>query len=113
MARMKKFTVTEDHLKLLRRMIVSWDDGEYGAPAICCKRPYGNSSVEEDMHEILTGESIGTVVSKRDELTDAEADLYAKMHKEMKTVLQIVLSQGCFLAADYICEEYRTNWIRI
>ena len=34
-------------------MIVQWRDCEYGAPEINPKRPYGNSSVELDICEIL------------------------------------------------------------
>lgn len=46
-------TITEDQVKLLNRMQVMWIDGEYGAPAINPKRPYGNSAVESDICEIL------------------------------------------------------------
>jgi hypothetical protein len=47
------FVVTEDHLKLARRMVVGWCGDEYGAPEIDPKRPYGNSNVVRDMREIL------------------------------------------------------------
>ena len=52
---MKKtiFEVTENHLKLLRMMYVEWNDGEFGAPTISCKRPFGNSDVIQDVAEIL------------------------------------------------------------
>ena len=50
----REFTITEDHLKLLRRVYVAWDFGEGdGAPAINSKKPYGNSYVERDIAEIL------------------------------------------------------------
>lgn len=50
-----EFTVTEDHLKLLRHIRgVRWDPGEgFGAPFINSKRPYGNSDVPRDVAEIL------------------------------------------------------------
>lgn len=47
------FTVKEEHLKLMQRMNVDWHDCEFGAPAIDCKRPYGNGAVFQDMIEIL------------------------------------------------------------
>lgn len=47
------FTVTDDHLKLLRRASVGWSDCEFGAPEIDPKRPYGNSNVLGDIAEIL------------------------------------------------------------
>lgn len=43
-AALTEFTVTEDHLKLLRHIHLYWDYGEgYGAPAINPKRPYVDS----------------------------------------------------------------------
>src|SRR6266568_5645220 len=46
LASVSEFTVTEDHLKLLRHAYLYWEYGEgYGAPAIDPKRPYGNSDV--------------------------------------------------------------------
>lgn len=50
---MKTFEVKEEHIKLLRSAYTSWDDCEFGAPAIDCKRSYGNSDVLGDMAEIL------------------------------------------------------------
>lgn len=47
------FTLTEDHIKLLSRAYIGWEDSEFGAPSIDCKRPYGNSYVEGDVAEIL------------------------------------------------------------
>jgi hypothetical protein len=50
-----EFTVTEDHLKLLRHAWVdAWNEGEgYGAPSINPKKPYGSSNVEVDIARIL------------------------------------------------------------
>lgn len=107
----KEFTITEDHLKLLRRAYIGWEDCEYGAPAIDCKRPYGNSSVELDICEILGWEP------KKDEYGDTSDDnqkLYEKcyeIHKETQTVLQIALATGQFKAGKYTREdEYSEGW---
>lgn len=108
--KIQTFTVTELHLKLLRRFQVSWNDCETGAPEIDPKRPYGNSAVPEDIHEILTGETIGYTDSKREELTDAEIERYEKLHRETETALQIALATGQFKAGKYECEAYRTKW---
>jgi len=43
------FTVTDEHLKLLRRFHVGWHDCKTGAPEIDPKHPYGNSAVPEDI----------------------------------------------------------------
>jgi hypothetical protein len=60
MSGVTEFTVTEDHLKLLRRAYIGWDDCEFGAPGIDPKRPYGNSDVIGDIAEIL-GEELGVL----------------------------------------------------
>lgn len=104
------FTLTEQHLKLLRRCCVGWQDCETGAPEINPKRPYGNSAVMEDIHEILTGETIGCRDSKRDELTREENEQYQKLHREMETALQIALSTGQFKAGKYECPAYTNAW---
>ena len=39
----KTFEVKPEHIKLIKKMCISWQDCEFGAPAIDCKRPYGNS----------------------------------------------------------------------
>jgi len=83
----RTFVLTDEHLKLLRAMCVSWQDCEYGAPEIDPKRPYGNSSVECDIHEILTNE--------RDyELTEAQRERYGQLHRETQTALEILLQCG-------------------
>ena len=107
---MKKFKLTKNHLKLLKRFEVSWQDCEFGAPEIDPKRPYGNSDVLNDIHEILTGETICCVNSKRDELTEDEKEKYSKLHKEMETALQIILSTLSFKLGNYECEEYSNDW---
>ena len=55
----KKFTLTENHIKLLCRAYVGWNGAEFGAPSIDPKRPYGNSDVLHDMGDILSVEYAG------------------------------------------------------
>jgi hypothetical protein len=90
------FAVTEDHLKLARRMYVGWLDVEYGAPEINPKRPYGNSDVPSDIADILGRE-----------LSDDDA--YA-IHREMETVLQITLVTGQFKTGRYEVDAYSVAW---
>ena len=110
----KRFTLTKDHIKLLRRMCVGWqeygDGDNEGAPEIDPKRPYGNSDIWNDIHEILTGDPIGTTDSEREELEEEEIEKYSKIHREMETALQIVLSTGKFKPGIYECEEYSDDW---
>lgn len=86
------FTLTSDHIKLLRRFIVGWQDCEFGAPEIDPKRPYGNSDVIEDIREILVKE-----------LTDKEA---RNIHNETQIALQIILFTGKMKPGTYECENY-------
>ena len=105
-----RFELTDTHIKLLRRFYVCWWDCETGAPAIDPKRPYGNSDVPADIHEILTGESIGCTDSVRDELTEDEIESYLKLHSETQTALQIVLRTGGFRTGIYQACKYERDW---
>lgn len=108
------FEVTEDHLKLLRNMWVNWQDCEYGAPEIDPKRPYGNSSVEYDIAEIL-----GIPIPGEDENyeprpfpPEALARIQ-RLHRETGTALQIALRVGKFEAGLYESQEYIQNWQKV
>ena len=111
--RQTKFTMTAEHLSLLRKMNVGWQDCEFGAPEIDPKRPYGSSSVELDIHEILTGESVGYTDSTREELTEDECKRYQQLHKQTDTALQIVLAVGAFEVGTYECDAYHINWRKV
>ena len=118
----QRFTVTEEHLKLLRRAEVRWDDSEYGAPAIDSKRPYGNSDVVLDILEIL-GLDKGTVtiggvtteidISDMDEPPEHLVAHCNKLHQETLAVLQIALSTGSFAAGTYEAKPYSNEWKRV
>ncbi|HEY3903296.1 MAG TPA: hypothetical protein VGM14_05310 [Streptosporangiaceae bacterium] len=96
------FTVTEDHLKLLRRAHVTWNQtpGSISAPTIDTKRPYGNSNEWADLAEIL-----GAPDSERpDEDGNFPPDAisrFAKLHVETAIALQIALATGEFRAGHY------------
>ena len=106
---MLKFTVTEDHLKLIRNFYVGWNDCETGAPEIDPKRPYGNSYVPGDVGDILGWER-----NEDGELTeDQEAEAY-QVHSETETVLQIVLSVGAFEPGLYErVHAYSNEWVYV
>jgi len=106
---MKIFILTEEHIKLVKKFCIDWNDWEdFGAPMVNPKRPYGNSSVLEDIHIILTGENL---YNDEKELTDEQCEKYEKLHKETKTALQIILKTGKFKTGTYICKnDYDDNW---
>lgn len=89
--RSQKVTVTEEHIALLRRMYVNWDDDAYdGAPAIDIKRPYGNSDVLGDVAEILgwplTKDRWGEEV-----MTEEQGERARVLHESMADVLQVLV----------------------
>lgn len=90
------FTVTAQHIQLLQRAYVSWVDIEFGAPAIDCKRPYGNSQVHDDIAEIL-----GLPIPEED---------MERLHAETAVVLQIFLRTGRMEPGTYRCSPYNTDW---
>lgn len=95
------FEVTEDHLKLLKHSHVMWRDMEYGAPMIDPKRPYGNTSVESDIAEILGWDK-------------EDGERAEKIHRELEKVLQIVFVTQKFEPGLYnLKNPYTTDWKKI
>jgi hypothetical protein len=111
--RSKRFTVTDEHLRLLRRARVSWDETEFGAPGISPKRPYGNSAVYRDMAEIL-----GLVDGDwQDEVAEdwppPELEWrFLRLHVEIAIALQIGLATGEFRAGQYVRGDEDSTWKR-
>jgi hypothetical protein len=107
----KQFELKEEHLKLLRNAIVSWDSREFGAPSIDCKKPYGNSDVYEDMAKIL---GIKGFEDYEGEISFSKEDvaLMENLHKEIKVALQIVLRTGKIEPGIYVADEYGDNWTK-
>ncbi len=104
------FTVTEDHLKLLSKMDVSWGSCAFGAPAIDCKRPYGNSDILSDIAEVL---DFPYKADEYGEFTEEQEQVMRKLHKETRRVLQIVLVTGKFETGKYEASEYGYDWEKI
>ena len=105
---MQYFTIKEEHLKLLRSAVVSWDPCEFGAPAIDCKRPYGNSSVYNDINRIL---GLNFVPDEEyEEFTEEQINYMNRIHKETQTALQVVLATSKFEVGKYVADDYCRNW---
>ena len=125
---MKKivFEVKEEHLKLLRKMEVGWNDCEFGAPAIDCKRPFGNSGVFQDIVEILCDmQEVRNGLFKVDvfgkeyfligedkynvEFEPELEDVLMGLYRETEDVLRIALNIGYFRVGKYE-EDDNGNW---
>lgn len=104
------FTLTEEHLALMRQMTVDWWNCEFGAPAIDPKRPYGNGDVVMDIISIL--EWPGAPQDSNEPLDPVLEDRACRLHEEMQHALQIVLCTGKFRPGVYqLCDRYVcTSW---
>ena len=105
---MQRFELTPDHITLLRAAYVSWDDCEFGAPAIDPKRPYGNSSVVIDIAEML-----GIAPDDGETYSNATTDRLTTLHRETQTALQVVLATGSFEPGMYEAPPYSRRWVRV
>ena len=92
---MRTSEVTHTHLNLLRKMWVSWNYEEFGAPCIDPKRPYGNSDVEGDVYEIVEGKKMDSEDSGKLD------DKYQRLHSETQIALQICLRYGEFKTGTF------------
>jgi hypothetical protein len=91
--RAREFTVTEDHLKLLRHARATTGDpgeGYNGAAGIDAKRPYGNSYMERDIAEILDApdEDWEYENGEKTDVTDEAEERFRRLHIETMFVLQ-------------------------
>lgn len=102
---MKEFFVKPDHLKLMKASNVRWEDCEFGAASIDCKRPYGNSSVYEDIGELL-----GITHSEDSEFEDSQIDFMAELHAQTQTCLEILLHTLSLKVGKYVLDKGR--WTR-
>jgi hypothetical protein len=102
-----EFELTEQHIKLLRSSYVEWGDGEWGAPCIDGKRPYGNSDLAQDMARKLDMDDKS--------LTDDDEVRLLELHQQTMTALQIVLVTGEFRPGQYRLRDIydRRSWERV
>ncbi len=111
--RVREFTVTDEHLRLLRRAYVFWEEAEFGAPSIDPKRPYGNSNVYGDIAEILDVPEAEWSDQELNPSLDAEWR-FLRLHVETAIALQIALFTGEFRAGRYVRDDEwdRQSWRR-
>lgn len=106
---MRRFALLNEHLALLRRMNVGWDDRMCGAPAVDAKRPYGNSDYLNDIAGIL-GMELFEDDQGEHHLTRAQAARIEQVHRETEVALQIVLATGTFMPGVYVAGDYTDDW---
>ena len=108
----KCFQVTKNHLKLLRRFNIVWDDCSYlGAPRIYPKRPYGNSDILIDIAKII-GLRFAVDNNGRKCLNLRQIDICTNIHREMEIALQILTSNCHIEPGLYILSGYGNKWYK-
>jgi hypothetical protein len=107
---MQRFTLTDQHLTLLRAANVGWDGSEFGAPAIDSKRPYGNSDVYGTIGKLLGIVPAYNPKEDECEFTEKQLNHMRAIHKETQTALQVILATGAFVAGEYEADDYNRNW---
>ena len=98
----KTFTITTDHLKLMKRVDVH---DVTGIPYISTHRPFGNSDHLRDVAEILNWKLNGEMTRKMEK----EA---AKICRETVDALQICLQLGEFKTGTFVSDGYR-KWFKV
>ena len=93
--KMERFIVKPIHLQLIKRLFVSWNECEFGAPTIDPKRPFGNSDVEYDFEEI-TGEKFDEII-----------------YCDLETYLQILTRNPHIEEGTYEKSEYGIDWVKV
>lgn len=96
-----EFTLTEEHLALIQRMYVYWNDEAYdGAPAVGLKRPYGNSDVPGDVIDILGWPT--PWLDEDDDVPEHVEERALAVHRETEVALQIVIMKQSFTPGTYV-----------
>jgi hypothetical protein len=107
----KEFELKQYHLDLLKETYIDWDDCEYGAPAIDCKRPYGNSDVEDDIADIIKMPKKDNWDKNEEMWNDEAQEKLQDIHKETQIALQIILHCQSFKLGKYRKkEDYGQEW---
>jgi hypothetical protein len=114
----REFTVTEDHLKLLRHLCdggLYWEPGEgYGAPYFGPKKPYGNSDVPGDVARLLGAPDSDWASDEwgNRALRPEAEDRYLRLHVEAGIALKIALATGEFRPGHYTRTARSNYWTR-
>lgn len=111
----KRFEITDNHIKLVKQLNII-DNG--GIPKIDNKRPFGNSSMYEDIDLILNGktkevdELIDVNEFQEFEYSEEQKAEWDKLYCELSIVLDIILYTGSFETGKYMTRTYERHWVK-
>ncbi len=111
------FVLKPEHIQLLQAAYIDWYDCEFGAPGIDCKRPYGNSSVIQDIAEILDLMPEEIVHEDRYETERTfslkQEEYMHTLHRETQQALQVILTSQSFETGLYERPKYGGHWRKV
>lgn len=90
--RNNRFELKIEHIALLQNMYWEYSDCGTGAPAVDCKRPYGNSYVPPDVAKILGVE----LDQNNEDKYDEQVREIMQFHYDSHTALEIILQRQSF-----------------
>lgn len=100
-----EFTLTDDHLRLIRRMNIDWYDNYEGAAGADSKRPYGSDAIG-DVCRIL-----GWTPEGGEEYSEAQESRARKIHRETLHALQVFVQHAGITSGTYVRETpYGNKW---
>jgi hypothetical protein len=104
------FELKDEHILLLQSMYWEYSDCETGAPAVDCKRPYGNSYVPPDVAEIL-----GIELSDDDDKREEQETEVMQFHYGTHTALEIILQFKSFKTGTFkkVKDGWDHKWERV
>lgn len=118
--KIKNFTITDEHLKLVSNLQLTWDYNKVEAPAFDAEKPYGSNDLYRRMIKILNwkvevmlNNEAFDYFSNNDELPKALKDKLYNLHRELETVIEICIRRLSFETGTYQTEEYSSDWKKI
>lgn len=110
----QRFTITDDHIKLIRAANITWLGWEYGAPGVDPKCPYGNSAALTDIAQIINPDFKSMREGAALDWLEDNTDRLERLHKETETVLRIGVQTGRFEVGTYaqVGSPYAEQWER-
>lgn len=107
----KHFEVTRDHIKLVRAILVGWNE-DTERVEIDTKRPYGDSDIPRSVAEAIDLDFV-EIEGGEMRLTYQQEQRCWKLHRDMATVLQIIFSSGELKSGKYEYDEENDKWKRL
>lgn len=102
----KRFTVTEQHLALIRHFEIGWSD--YLDGALCISTYDTGEGIYEGIATILDDPKL--VRGEDGEFSDEQIVMMEQLHEEAGIALQIAIQTGTFETGTYVRATVQERW---